>query len=149
MYDVQEVARYIISYARQEKIILSNLKLQKVLYMIWIEYYKDNGEYLFNEQFCAWKIGPTIPKIFYEYCIFAGNNLGNFPWETFSSTPLLNLSFLISFLETWLNKPMYLLNKLSLREEGAWQSIWNNGKGTRQPIPYNLIIEKDTYFLNI
>lgn len=38
-YKAVDVARYMIDRAEQKKTPLSNLKLQKILYFVWKEYY--------------------------------------------------------------------------------------------------------------
>ena len=48
-FQVMDVARYIINYCTEQGKPVSNLKLQKMLYYLWIDYYKNTNEYLFDE----------------------------------------------------------------------------------------------------
>ena len=54
---------------------ISNIKLQKLLYFSWLEYYKRTGEPLFDEGFQAWRYGPVLPCVYYEYWCNAANIL--------------------------------------------------------------------------
>ena len=47
-YYVTEIAKYIITYCSNKKRPISNLKLQKLLYFLWIDYFKKNNCSLFN-----------------------------------------------------------------------------------------------------
>ena len=39
-YTASDIAKYIVSYCFRKRKPVSNLKLQKMLYYMWIEYYK-------------------------------------------------------------------------------------------------------------
>lgn len=77
MYTAKQVANYVIEYGLKNNIAISNLKLQKLLYFIWIDYYKQTKSFLFDDSFEAWKFGPVIPDVYYDYCIFGGFSI---PW---------------------------------------------------------------------
>lgn len=74
MYSVNDVANYTINYCIAQKNPISNLKLQKLLYFIWIDFFKSKKKYLFEENFYAWKFGPVVPEVYYNYCVY-----GSFP----------------------------------------------------------------------
>ena len=71
-FQVMDVAKYIINYCTEQGKPVSNLKLQKMLYYLWIDYYKNTSEYLFDEDICAWPFGPVVPSVYFEYCSYAG-----------------------------------------------------------------------------
>lgn len=66
------IAKYIINYCCDENISVSNLKLQKLLYFAWIRYYKETQKELFDNDICAWQLGPVVPDVYSEYCAFGG-----------------------------------------------------------------------------
>jgi uncharacterized phage-associated protein len=45
---------------------MSNLKLQKMIYLIYADYLLSTKKRLFNDKIIAWKYGPVIPEV-YEY----------------------------------------------------------------------------------
>lgn len=69
--DIDDNAKYIISYFRNNNIEVTNLKLQKLLYFLEAIYMVALDEnYLFNENFYAWNYGPVSKKVYDQYKIF-------------------------------------------------------------------------------
>lgn len=58
-YDVLEICRHVINYSNEQDYGISNLKLQKVLYLIQAYFLIDKIE--------AWDFGPVIPAAYHEY----------------------------------------------------------------------------------
>ena len=79
-YTASDIARYIVSYCFRKRKPVSNLKLQKMLYYMWIEYYKKTKKSLFNDDICAWQFGPVIPDIYYAFCVYAGRPITKEYW---------------------------------------------------------------------
>jgi uncharacterized phage-associated protein len=61
MIDQNSVADYLICTARQYGELLTNLKLQKLLYYAQAWHLAFYDEPLFDEEFRAWKHGPVLP----------------------------------------------------------------------------------------
>lgn len=59
--DLLSITKYIV----EKHNIKLSVKLQKILYFLYLEYLKENNKKLFKEQFEAWVYGPVIPKVFY------------------------------------------------------------------------------------
>lgn len=79
MYNVLDVARYVLAYCKEQGYIMSNLKLQKVLYFIQAEFLISRGTSCFKEKIEAWAFGPVVPEVYHEYKIFGSSNIiGNF-----------------------------------------------------------------------
>ena len=55
MYNVKDIAKYIISYSYEQNKPVSNLKLQKLLYFVQGESYKMTGEPMFEADMEAWQ----------------------------------------------------------------------------------------------
>lgn len=73
-YDAKEVAWYFIFLASQvfgggkkEREGLTNLKLQKLLYLAQAYYLAKLGRPLFSEKIEAWQYGPVIPEVYNEF----------------------------------------------------------------------------------
>ena len=76
MYDVLNVARFVINYCNDMKYDITNLRLQKLLYFIQAYYIGvKNKSALFNEDFEAWDFGPVVPCVYHEYKSFGGNDI--------------------------------------------------------------------------
>lgn len=66
-YSAKDIGRETVNLSIDSKCWISNLKLQKLLYFSWLEYYRRNGTPLFEEEFEAWKYGPVVPSVYYDY----------------------------------------------------------------------------------
>ena len=68
MLSAQNVADYFLARVDQEEgELISNLKLQKLLYYAQGFYLALNGEPLFGEAIEAWTHGPVVPEIYRQY----------------------------------------------------------------------------------
>lgn len=131
------VAYYIINRANQKCIPISNLKLQKILYFLWIEYYKLTGQPLFNDEISAWQLGPVVPEVYYEFCPFGSSAIRH----NYDDSGLENdiKEKLNPFLDELLNKSASSLVDLTHKPGTPWSIIFNDGSGNRRQIPYGLI----------
>ena len=81
-YTADEITTYVLWVYKQNKKPITNLKLQKILYILQIccnNYHKKHFDSckmlidLTKTHFEAWDLGPVIPDIYFTYSIFAGN----------------------------------------------------------------------------
>lgn len=74
MKSALELSKYIISACSSDNMPISNLQLQKILYIIQSEFLKKNKE-AFPDEFEAWQFGPVIPSVYRQYCGFGGRSI--------------------------------------------------------------------------
>lgn len=135
-YNAIDVAKYIINFCNRKGIPISNLKLQKVLYFAWIEFYKKTGAELYLDDICAWQFGPVVTNVYYEFCTYAGTPIPN-------NYEIKIMDEDIKILNDILNKYCYiaassLVNKT--HEKGTpWDLVFKQGVGNRNIIPFSLI----------
>lgn len=139
-YRALEVARYIITKCSGMGLPVSNLKLQKMLYFLWVDYYKKTGRRLFADEICAWKLGPVVPEVYYEYCQYAGMPI-NMCYV--SEIDKEDESILDELILKYVGVPASELVSRTHASGTAWDYIFENGKGNRKPIPFDLIINKE------
>ena len=77
IYGTLEVSRYIIKYSNERRYMISNLKLQKILYFIQAYFLRLVGQPCFAGRIEAWDFGPVVPKAYNEYKQYGS---GNIPW---------------------------------------------------------------------
>lgn len=65
-YSAITIAKYILRKCTLQNKPLTNIKLQKMLFMIQKEYLKY-GNLCFYENIEAWQFGPCVPKVYYHY----------------------------------------------------------------------------------
>lgn len=74
IYKAEEIAKYFI-YLASKKVIgenneregLTNLKLQKILYLAQAYYLSKLNKPLFKNKIEAWTYGPVIPDVYHQY----------------------------------------------------------------------------------
>ena len=108
---------------------ITNLKLQKVLYLTHMMYMgRNNGQPLINDYFRAWDYGPVVPELYHEVKMY-----GNKPIRSgFHRTPITEgtpeadeIEKACSFL---LSQPASRLVDFTHRTGGAWQKSYVPGQ---------------------
>lgn len=66
-YSVDEVADTLIAMAREKRLIVLNLKLQKLMYYAQAWSLVFYGTPIFQEEFEAWVHGPVVPVLFRRF----------------------------------------------------------------------------------
>ncbi len=142
MYTAQQVANYVVEYGLRNNIPISNLKLQKLLYFIWIDYYKKEKRYLFGENFYAWKFGPVVPEVYYEYCAYGGFSIFC-PANNSDAIQQKDKSIINETVENYRNFSVGYLVELSHKDGKPWADIFRKGLGERKVIPFEKIINSE------
>ena len=62
-----DVANYILSIANRDGDLISNLKLQKLLYYAQAWYLVNYNVPLFNERIEAWELGPVVREVYSHF----------------------------------------------------------------------------------
>lgn len=75
MYNAIDIARYVIFHENQAGKIISNLRLQKLLYFIQAQFLVAHHEPCFSDRIEAWDFGPVVPNVYHEYKIFGSSNI--------------------------------------------------------------------------
>lgn len=67
----------ITNYLIQKHNITEPVKLQKILYFLYLEYWKENNEKLFDDEFEAWVYGPVLRSV-YNHLKYIGLNFSEY-----------------------------------------------------------------------
>ena len=136
VYNAVDVAKYIVTYCNQKNKPVSNLKLQKLMYYAWIDFYKETGTALFVDDICAWQLGPVVPEVYYEFCTYAGMPIAQEYDVNIASGDAIILD---SIIEKYLNVSASTLVSRTHVQGGAWDRVFRGGAGMRSVIPFSLI----------
>ena len=142
MYSALDLAKYIVDYCYRMCKPISNLKLQKMLYFMWIDYYNKYNKLLFKEHFQAYKFGPMVPEVYYEFCSYAGVELRkNFEniFKEETAEDIENIIIIQDLIDKYIDVSVYEIVLKSTAKNGAWDIIYNNGEGSKNEIPFHLI----------
>lgn len=86
-----EIIFSISKYLVEKYDIKQSTKLQKILYFLYLDYLKQYGKKLFEDEFEAWVYGPVVRKIFNHMkdngCIFSLIE----EWNTYELTEIKEL----------------------------------------------------------
>mgnify|MGYP004527674085 FL=1 len=76
-YDILEVCRHVINYSNEQGYGVSNLKLQKVLYLIQAYFLidKTKNTSCFDDKIEAWDFGPVVPAAYNEFKQYASGDI--------------------------------------------------------------------------
>lgn len=69
------VANYFVKKSADEKISLTPMKLQKLVYILYKEYLKRTGQKLFAEKFQVWRYGPVEEKIYQSFKKYGSSDI--------------------------------------------------------------------------
>lgn len=129
-YIIKKVNEHNEKCPENEKILLNNKRLQKVLFIASVQYAREhNGKKLFTDNFEAWSYGPVIPEVYRDYSIFqSGYMIPLYPEEKIDEEKQIALDF--AFKQT-INistkklienahvkgSPWYFFNQISVRKD--------------------------------
>lgn len=136
--DAMDLVGYIITYSKHIGNLVTNLRLQKLLYFIQKEHLQQHGEPAFDDDICAWQYGPVVPRVYYEFSRYASTPIINID----ESTPLDDS--IKNTIRTVLNKynkvPTWKLVQLTHEPNSPWSNTVEEG-GTVIPCNYIRTLE--------
>ena len=123
--DAIELVGFIIAYSKQIGVLVTNLRLQKLLYFIQKEHLQHYGAPAFNDSIVAWQYGPVVPNVYYEFSRYA-------------STPIINVGVnpdidnlvkhsIITVLDRYKNVPTWKLVQLTHMPNSPWSKTIEDG----------------------
>ncbi|MFD1674943.1 Panacea domain-containing protein [Alicyclobacillus fodiniaquatilis] len=123
------VANNILSRSFEQKKPVTQMKLQKLLYFIYREFYKKTDKRLFNERFEAWKYGPVLPSIYHEFKQFGADPITAYSKDSKGDSFLLVESPQIKQVidEVWTQYRSYSgieLSQITHRIGTPWYKAW-------------------------
>jgi uncharacterized phage-associated protein len=74
-YKVLDIANKILKYGADNEELITNLKLQKLLYYMQGFHLAYFGTPLFDSDIEAWQYGPVVPSVYYKYSVHGANGI--------------------------------------------------------------------------
>ncbi|STQ86871.1 DUF4065 domain-containing protein [Helicobacter muridarum] len=121
-----ELAKYILKKSDKD---LSNLELQKTLYFTELDYIKEFDKHLICDDFEAWKYGPVVREVYYEYRNYGANSIDK-PEKEIISEKLTKkeLDIINQSIDKCNQESYWNLVEKSHREGGAWDKSFKEDK---------------------
>jgi uncharacterized phage-associated protein len=145
------VANSILDKAFSENVPVTNLKLQKLLYLVYKQFLKINGgEPLFGETFEAWPHGPVLPSAYHMFKYFGSKPITQYAHQPFGNPNDIKIvdpgfSKFYEVLEhVWVkygNKSSSELVDLTHQGDSVWSKVW--GEQSVYLLPDDVRDERD------
>lgn len=75
MYQVMDVARFIVNYSIEIRKPVSNLKLQKLLYFVQVTFLGQLGVPCYTEPVVHWRHGPVVECVYQKYRSYGADSI--------------------------------------------------------------------------
>jgi uncharacterized phage-associated protein len=117
--NARQVADYVVSFLAQHGDLISNLKLQKLLYYSQAWYLALYDKPLFGQRIEAWTHGPAIPPVYGEFKKWAWNPIP--PPDKIRALPQRPESHVKEVIEVYGSFSAYQLERLT-HQEDPWKN---------------------------
>ena len=138
VYDAVDIARRMVQISIRDRIPLTNLKLQKLLYYAWMDYYRETGSHLYDNGIQAWSYGPVVPDAYYEFW----TNVSNIIRYTRTPSEEIDLCtdiFLEHTLDRYREVSISSFVDMTHGEDTPWSRHYKMGR--KEAIPFRTMID--------
>lgn len=150
MISALNVGNNILQRGFEEDIDITPMKLQKLIYLVYKQYYKENKKSLFAEPFEVWRYGPVVRSVYDVFKEYRSNRISKYAAESNGSVLIVDetksLAFKSALDYVW-NKYKYYdgipLSEMTHRQGTAW---WKAAKDGEQYLK-NSDIEQEVDFV--
>lgn len=80
----------ILVRAQEEKIDITPMKLQKLLYYVCVKYAKETGNSPISEHFEVWKYGPVVATVYAEFKPFGSKTITKFSQNAMGKSKMVD-----------------------------------------------------------
>lgn len=135
MYTALQIADYVINRCTLDGHPVSYFRLQELLYCIRREFLRA-GKDIFGESIEAGPCGPVVRSVHNRYCAFASRGI-----LLRCETSVLPQDAVIinQIIAEYGNLPPWDMADLIKPDGGAWDTVYDNGRGRFRAIPPSLI----------
>ena len=126
-YSALDVAKYIVNYVINDlSLELTNLKLQKILYFVQLEFLDELGEILFADDIEAWKYGPVVSRTYSHYRKYSDLPITDSfsPRTSFSRSEKMVINRVV---REYIRTNEWDLVKIT-HEQGPWKEVYVEGE---------------------
>lgn len=125
----------ILIRAKKEKIPVTPMKLQKLLYYVCVKYIKETGENPISEHFEVWQYGPVVATVYTEFKPFGAKNITKLYRNVEGEVNIINeelAPILKNCLDSVWGKFKYYsgieLSKLTQQRGSGWYAAFQAGR---------------------
>lgn len=143
MADAVDVAYYMLKIAKNDNLDMTNLKLQKLVYIAHGYMMATHGAKLIDEKPQAWRYGPVVHSVYDQFKGYKDrkididtDNIEDFSLNTDEKKLIKDV------LSAYGGENAIDLVNLTHEKDTPWDDVWNKGEGKRElfaEIPHDLI----------
>jgi uncharacterized phage-associated protein len=126
-YEVGAIANTFIALAENEGVKLTNMQLQKLVYIAHGLYLAIKGEPLFREDVRAWQWGPVIPELYDELREFGAGQVDKriSPAKEVGASDPEAMKLIRSVWKAYGKFSGYQLSVITHQPGTPWRQAWN------------------------
>ena len=148
MYTAKQVANFFIHItARDSDSCMTNMRINKLLYLAQVFYYHDFGKPLFSDGIEAWEYGPVVYDVYQKYHVCGDSTIritdDDFDEDLFDDE---TADFLIGVEVDADKYSTSYLSNLSHFSEGSWRKSYDGTR--RKHIPLEQLAQDYDYLRN-
>jgi prophage ps3 protein 01 len=125
MYNAIVIANYIIEYEHSQNRSISNLKLQKLLYFVQAQFFRELGEPCFSDKIEAWSFGPVVVNVYHAYKFYGGMDITEVKENVYIDISNKDKRIINKVLESFAKVPIYRLVEIT-HHQTPWMSAIKN-----------------------
>lgn len=129
MYNPIYLSNNFLARSFDQKVPVTAMKMQKMLYFLYRDHLQKTGYALFSERFSAWKYGPVVETVYHTFKQYGSNSItdyGGTPAYVLRTEEYPLLDQLIG--DIWNKSRPYngiYLSRLTHDPAGAWYKAWS------------------------
>lgn len=125
MYIAIVVANYIIEYEHSKNRVISNFKLQKLLYFVQAQFFRVLGVPCFSDKMEAWSFGPVVVNVYHTYKFYGGLDIAELEESEHINITEKDKTIISEVLEFFANTPVYKMVDITYHQT-PWISANSN-----------------------
>lgn len=138
-YSASDIAKYVLYKCISDKLPISNLQLQKILYYIQRYFLQNMKRALFKEEIEAWPFGPVVRDVYYQYCGYGALQIKDVEKPNIILTDSEKRAIDNIIAEKRSVTPWELVE--DTHQQGhAWDMVYKDGLGYKDVIPKEVIV---------
>ncbi|MBD8976825.1 Panacea domain-containing protein [Veillonella magna] len=138
-YSASDIAKYVLYKCISDKLPISNLQLQKILYYIQRYFLQEIKRALFKEEIEAWPFGPVVRDVYYQYCGYGALQIKDVEKPNIILTDSEKQAIDNIIAEKRSVTPWELVE--DTHQQGhAWDMVYKDGLGYKDVIPKEVIV---------
>lgn len=138
-YSASDIAKYVLYKCISDKLPISNLQLQKILYYIQRYFLQNMKRALFKEEIEAWPFGPVVRDVYYQYCGYGALQIKDVEKPNIILTDSEKQAIDNIIAEKRSVTPWELVE--DTHQQGhAWDMVYKDGLGYKDVIPKEVIV---------